>query len=259
MTAHSTNKYESPPINEIGCDILFDSIEGFRAGHFGLLWQKFRPDFSVTEDQNLVTPVPKEDVENPDRPPLPRVWFVHTNDNEVVQIQRNRFVHNWRKRQPYDEYPGYEKVIENFETYLARFEEFLAAENLGNLKPNQYVLTYINVIPQKQGWETLRDLEKVFPNFLSLTKQNILSTDVRGINWQTNLGIPNDLGHLQISISSAQRVFDNHPVLHIQLNAMSNHPYEPIRDWFDAAHNSINKNFVNLVSTEVQEEFWGPK
>ena len=258
-TEQSTIKYENPPINEIVFDILFDSIKGLRTGHFGILWQKFRPDFSETEDQNLVAPVPTEDFETSDKLPLPRVWFIHKNENEVVQVQRNRFVHNWRKKQPDDEYPGYQKVIENFERYLSRFQEFLAEENLENLVGKQYELTYIDLIPKGQGWEDLGDLEKVFPNLLSLTRQNIPSTDVRGINWQTILGLPNDLGQLRLLIRNAQRISDDHPLIHIVFKAFSNHPHEPMRDWFDAVHDTIIQLFLNLVSNEIQEKFWGRK
>ena len=182
--SQSNIKYENPPIDEIVCDILFDSIKGLRTGHLGILWQKFRPDFPEIEDHILLAP-PPEDLETSNKLLPPRVWFVHKNENEVVQVQQNRFIHNWRKRRPDDEYPGYEKVIKNFEKYLSRFQQLLAEENLGNLVARKYELTYIDLIPQGQGWENFDNLEKIFPNLLSLTKQNIFSTGVRGINWQT--------------------------------------------------------------------------
>ena len=259
----SNIKYENPPIDEIVCDILFDSIKDLRTGHFGILWEKFRPDFPEIEDHILLAPVP-EDLETPNKLLLPRIWFVHKNENEVVQVQQNRFIHNWRKRQPDDEYPGYEKVIENFERYLSRFQQLLAEENLGNLVARKYELTYIDLIPEGQGWENFDDLEKIFPNLLSLTKQNIFSTGVRGINWQTILNLPNNLGQLQMSIRNGWRVSSDHPLLNIEFKAFSNHPHEPmpdepIRDWFNAAHDTIIKLFSNLISDEIQEKFWGRK
>ena len=263
-TAQSTIKFENPPIDEIVCDILFDSIKGLRAGHFGVLWQKFKPDFPETEDQILLAPVPREDLETPNKPSLPRVWFVHKNENEVVQVQRNRFIYNWRKRQADAEYPGYKKVIENFERYLSRFQQLLAEENLGNPIPKKYELTYIDLIPKGQGWEDLDGLEKVFPNLLSLTKQNIFPTGVRDINWQNRLSLPNNLGQLQMSIRNAQRVSNNQPLLSIEFKASSNQPHEPMRDypmrdWFDAAHDTIIKLFSNLISDEIQDKYWGRK
>lgn len=258
-TEQSTIKYENPPIDEIVCGIRFDPIRHLQSGHFGILWQKFRPDFPRTEDQNLVGPVSQEDLGGPDKMPLPRIWFIHSNENELIQVQRNRFLHNWRKRRPDDEYPGYKRVAENFEEYLSRFQEFLAEENLGNLEAKEYELTYIDLIPQGQGWEKLSDLEKAFPNLLSLTKQGMLSADVRVINWQTILGLPNDIGQLGIAIRSANKVSDNQQIIHIEFRALSNRPYQPMHAWFETAHNTITELFSNLVNDEIQEKFWGRK
>ena len=258
-TTQSPIIYENPPIDEIVCGIRFDPIKRLQSGHFGILWQRFRSDFPRTEDQNLVGPVSEEDLGSPDKPPLPRVWFIHKNENELIQVQRNRFLHNWRKRRPDDEYPGYEKVVENFERYLSCFEEFLAEENLGNLVLREYELTYIDLIPKEHGWENPSDLAKVFPNLLSLTRQSVLLNDVQGINWQTIFGLPNNLGQLIVSIRNAQRIPDNQQIIYIESKAVSSGSYKPIRGWFNTAHNTIGKFFSNLVSKEIQEKFWGRK
>ena len=258
-TTQSAIIYENPPIDEIVCGIRFDPIKQLQSGHFGILWQKFRHDFPMTEDQIIVGPVSQEDFGNPDKFPLPRVWFTHKEENELIQVQRNRFLHNWRKRRPNDEYPGYEKVVENFEKYLLHFQEFLLEENLENLVAKEYELTYIDLIPKWQGWENSGDLAKVFPNLLSVTRQSILLNDVKGINWQTILGLPNDLGQLAIAIRNAQRVSDNQQLLQIEFKALSKRSYQPMRVWFETAHNTITKLFFNLVSAEIQEKFWGRK
>lgn len=258
-TTQSAIIYENPPIDEIICGVRFDSIKQLQSAHFGILWQKFKPDFPKTEDQNLIGPVSEEDLGSSDKLPLPRVWLVHKNENELIQIQRNRFLLNWRKRRPEDRYPGYEKVIENFEKYLSCFQEGLMEENLGSLVTREYELTYIDLIPQGQGWEKFSDLEKVFPNLLSLTRQCILLKGIRGINWQTILDLPNSLGQLGVSIRSAQRVSDNQILLYMEFKALSNQPYQPIQAWFEEAHNTITNLFSNLVSDEIQKKFWGRK
>ncbi len=259
MTSQSTIKYEFPPIDEIVCGIRFDSIKKLQSGHIGLLWQKLRPDFAKIEDRILVPPLPSEDFENPERFPLPRVWFIHKNRNDLVQLQRNRFLFNWRRIQPEDEYPGYVKVIDNFEKYLSCLQEFLAEEDLDVLVARGYELTYIDLIPKGQGWENLGDLGKVFPNLVSLTSQSILSTDIRIINWQTILGLPADLGELRVSLRNAKRDSDSQLLLHIEFSAYCSKPYHPMRDWFDAVHNAVIELFSNAVSDEIQEKYWGRK
>ena len=256
-TPQPTLKYDNPPINEIVCGIRFNPIEPLQSGHLGIFWQKIRHDFPKTEDQNLIAPISQDDIGKIDKPPLPRVWFIHRNDNELVQVQRNRFHYNWREREEGDAYPGYEIVINNFIIYLTLFQEFLIEENLGTLTIKDYELTYIDIIPQGQGWENLGDLEKVFPNLLTLTRQGILSANVRVINWQTILELPNGLGQLSIAIRSGQRKTNNQQLLHIETKALGKGQSESIHAWFDVAHTSITELFSNLVSFEIQKKFWG--
>jgi len=258
-TEQSTVKYQNPPINEIVCGIRFDSIKQLQSGHLGILWQKFRSDFPRTEDHNLVGPVSEEDLGTSDKMPLPRVWFVHRNENELIQVQRNRFLHNWRKIQPNDEYPGYAKVVGNFEKHLSCFKEFIAEENLGNLVLREYELTYIDLIPKGHGWENPSDLATVFPNLLSATRQSVLLKGVQGINWQTIFGLPKGLGQLVLLIRNAQRRSDNQQLLQIEFKALSSGSYKPIRGWFNTAHNAITQLFSSIVSDEIQEKFWGRK
>lgn len=258
-TAQSTIKYQNPPIDEIVFGIRFDTIKPLQSGHLGLLWQKFLPDFPKTEDNNLIGLMSGEELGDPNKFPLPRVWFIHKDENEIIQVQRNWFLHNWRKIRPDDEYPGYEKVVKNFENYLSRFQAFLGEEGLGNFVAKGYELTYIDLIPRKQGWENPKDLVKVFPNLLSGTRQSILLDNVIGINWQTILGLPNNSGQVAIAIRNAQRVTDNQQLLQIEFKALSHQPYQPMQAWFDEAHDAITQLFSNIVSEEIQEKFWGRK
>ena len=258
-TEQRTPKYGNPPINEIVCGVFFDSIKGLQTGHFGVLWQKFRPDFTALEDHNLIDPVPEEDLNKRGAFPLPRVWFVHKDDNEVIQAQRNRFYYNWRKKQYNDVYPGYETAIANFEKYLSGFQEFLDEEKLGDLVPKGYEITYVNLILENEGWETLNNLQHIFPSFVSLKDRNRLLADIREINWHMAFGLPNDSGQLNLSIRNVRRVGNDRHLLRIEFTARINQPYQPMRDWFDFAHEAIIELFSDLISDKIHEQLWGRK
>ena len=257
-TEQRTIKYENPPINEIVCGVLFDSIKKLQTGHFGILWQKFKSDFSIVEDHNLIDPMPEEDF-NRGAFPLPRVWFVHKDENEVIQAQRNRFHHNWRKRRHDDKYPGYETVIENFEKYLSCFQEFLVEEKLGDFVPQRHEITYVDLILENAGWETLNNLEHIFPSFVTLKDRNRLLADIRAINWSMTFGLPNDSGQLQLSIRNDGRVSDGRRLLRMEITAFSDQSYNPMRNWFNYAHEVIIELFANLMSDEIQYQLWGRK
>ena len=124
--------YETPPVIEVVCGILFKSIKALLAPHFGLLWEKYKSDYSICREVIPLTPMIENfderhpiDLQITDVPPLPRIWFVHKNDNGIVQIQRDRFLHNWKKAKPEDEYPRYPKVIELFKDRFSKFQLFL--------------------------------------------------------------------------------------------------------------------------------------
>ena len=121
---------------------------------------------------------------------VPRTWFVHADGHGVIQVQRDRFLHNWRKIRPYDEYPRYHHVIGMFRAHLSSFAEFLEAHHLGVITPLQYELTYINHIIQGEGWNIIRDVGKIFPNFPWHTSKNDFLPPPEAVNWQTSFALP---------------------------------------------------------------------
>ena len=258
-TEQQTIIYENPPLEEIICGIHFDSIKELKAGHLGILWQKLGSNFTSTEDHNLLSPISEEEMNYRALPPLPRAWFVHKDENELIQMQFNRFVYNWRKRRPDDKYPGYSTFIENFEKHLSYFQEFLVEQKLGDFTPRVYEIAYINNILENEGWGTISDLEKVFPNFLSYKGQDTLPPNIMEINCQMVFSLPNDSGQLQLSIRNARRISDNRHLLRAEFRAISNQAYRERRKWFDSAHDVILDVFSKLASDEIQEKYWERK
>ncbi|MFQ5734475.1 MAG: hypothetical protein ACE5KM_21275, partial [Planctomycetaceae bacterium] len=47
-------------------------------------------------------------------PDLPRVFFEDESGNWLIQIQRDRFLHNWRVSTDESEYPRYPEVSRRF-------------------------------------------------------------------------------------------------------------------------------------------------
>ena len=56
-----------------------------------------------------------------------RRWFIHKSETRLLQVQNDRFIHNWRKVGPADEYPHYETIRPIFLTEWTRFYGFLEA------------------------------------------------------------------------------------------------------------------------------------
>lgn len=65
-------------------------------------------------------PAPAEvEVTFEEKPPVPRVWFLNAYRTELIQVQADRFVHNWRKLLRVEPYPCYEPSRERFRNQVA--------------------------------------------------------------------------------------------------------------------------------------------
>ncbi len=261
--------YESPPVIEVVCGVLFKSIDALLAPHFGLLWEKYKSEYPICREVAPLTPVierfeeaPAIDLQLAEVPPLPRIWFVHANDNGIIQIQRDRFLHNWKKVRPEDEYPRYPKVIEMFKDRLSQFESFLRENDLGVIDPLQYEMTYINHIPKGDGWENMSEMGNVFPDFsLRVNEQRFLS-EPEGMNWRTTFVLPDRAGRLHVKIRHGKRRDTGQSVLILDLTVrgIGNHKSpEGMWAWFDLAREWIVRGFADLTGEEVQKQIWKKK
>ncbi len=255
--------YENPPVNEVVCGILFTRLDELLTPYLGLLWEKYKPEYSKCQEVAPIMPIiesfDQRASQEVEMLPLPRTWFVHDNERGIIQIQRDRFLHNWRKMQRSDEYPHYESVVRDFRAYLLIFTEFLKENNLGVLIPLQYELTYINHIMQGEGWETINDVEKIFPNFSWQKGKNSFLTSPEIINWHTSFVLPDRTGRLHAKIQSATRQTDKHPVLQFELTVRGIGNYSTLDamwSWFGLAHEWIVRGFSDLTDSQVQKDIW---
>jgi len=256
--------YKNPPVNEVVCGILFETIKQFLVPHFGLLWEKFRAEYPRCRHVDPLLPVIESSTRTQadtmiSEVPLPRIWFLH-DDGRIIQVQRDRFHHNWRKLKPTDEYPRYRTVFQMFRIHFDTFQKFLEEHRLGRIIPRQYEMTYVNIIPQGEGWETEEDMHKVFPDFIWGSKKDRFLPNPAGINWQTNVTLPNGAGRLHMNIQNAVRTADKHRLFRLEITARgigNDTSLNGMQDWFDLAHEWIVRGFADITDTQVQKNVWG--
>ena len=257
--------YDQPPVTEVACSVLFNSIEGLLSPHIGLLWQSFQPEYPFCDDVAPIAPrievfgeqniEPMVELSN--IPPLPRVWLINHDGTRIVQIQRDRFVHNWRKISPESEYPRYASLIKAFQEYLSNLDAFLAAAELRQVQPLQYELTYVNQIPQGDAWSTLEDIGKVFPDFAWKANPQRFLSHPQTISWANVFELPDELGRLHTSVKQA--ALNNKPTLLFELTVRGIGSYtsrEALQSWFDIAHEWIMRAFVDLTDEGIQTKIW---
>jgi len=247
--------YKKPPVNEVICGMRFDTPTKLRIPHIGLLWDKFRSNYPIIQHAPPIASA-KGDIfiDGATGLPSPRVWFINKSDDQLVQFQADRFYFNWRRRK--DDYPRYLHVIESFEGVLTTIEKFFNDFELGEFKPIEYELTYINHIPKGQGWDTIDDLPRIFSDFVwKQTKERFLPNPVK-VAWQAEIPLLEKKGNLLVNLKQAIRIEDKVPLLVLELKALGiseSSSKEAIREWFDLAREWIVRGFTDLTTTEIQE------
>jgi uncharacterized protein (TIGR04255 family) len=257
--------FSEPPIAEVVCGIAFKPLKSLLAPHLGLFWSQLRSEFPVCREVEPLVPTiesfddeesrPMEDFS---LPVLPRVWFVSKDQNGIIQIQRDRFLQNWRKVRPTDEYPRYTKVKEDFQNHINKLSAFLTENKLGTIELEQQEITYINHIYRGLGWNSLGDMGKVFPDFCWRSGGRFLS-DPEMFQWRTSFLLPDKSGRMHVTVQNALRRDDGLPVLLFELTVRGIGKNKAVGDmwgWFDIAREWIVRGFADLTGNEMHSSVW---
>jgi uncharacterized protein (TIGR04255 family) len=157
---------------EVALSVQFEPLAALRTAQLGILWNRFRDSYPRIEEHAPLEPAREEfgvrvppqvgvRIETFDTPPVPRLWFLNEPGTELIQIQPDRFIHNWRKVGEGDAYPRFGRISETFRAKLGLFEQFLAEEKLGRLVPDQCEVTYVNHIVAGKGWDSHGQLDQI--------------------------------------------------------------------------------------------------
>jgi len=250
--------YKKPPVVEVVSGMRFNTPEAFTIPYIGLLWNKFKSEYPITQHAPPIGLSPDQiPLDQTTGFPLPRVWFINEQDNQLIQFQPDRFYFNWRCRN--DLYPRYSHVIINFEHVRNTLESFFHEFKLGELVPIECELTYINHIPKGQGWETINDLSGIFKDFTWTKSEDRFLPNPAGVAWRANFQLPEKKGQLIASLKRATRKEDNMQIIIFELIARGideQKDSDAVRRWFDLAHEWIVRGFADFTTPEIQNQIW---
>lgn len=263
--------FADPPVIEVALSVQLEPLTALRVPHLGLLWSEFRSEFPRIEEhppraaviEQFGTPrPPKMDVRVEAAFPIPQCRFLNDRGTELIQVQQDRFVHNWRKVGTGEEYPRYEFVRRRFEVELDTFRQFLAREHLGELVPNQCEVTYVNHITSGAGWEKHGELGEILTVWMTRYSDSFLSGP-EDIGLRVRYIIPgpdgNPLGRLWVSIDPAYRTEDDRPIYVLMLTARGRpigKGIEGALGFLDIGREWVVRGFTS-VSTPKMHRIWG--
>lgn len=275
----SLPSYERPPVIEVVASVQFEPLAAAGVVHFGLLWEHFRKTFPKTEQKPPIAQVverlgvsplrPSFQLALTEEPSIARLWFVNEPGDELVQVQADRFIRNWRAIAAlHNSYPRYDKCIRpRFEADYRTFLRFVADESLGTVEPNQCELTYINHILPNDHWKNHADLRSVL-KYWSDSGSSLLPVEPEAINLGVAYPLKDAngefLGRLHVSVQSAfipPKVSGNQqiPIFVLTLTARGRpvgKDIDGVLGFFDIGRSAIVNSFDRITTTKMHE-VWG--
>lgn len=265
--------FDRPPVVEVVLSLQFEPISSLTTAHVGLLWQRYRDRLSVIEEHPPLPPQferfgppspPRVNVSIEDKPPAPRVWFLNEQKTELVQVQKDRLAHNWRKVGQEQAYPRYETIRGLFREEVSDFERFINDEKMGALAVKQCELTYVNHIEQSGAWERHGQVERLFRNWSPLSSSVFLPEPEDALlRWRFCIRGQdgNPVGRLHVAAQPSWSTSDMKPVWLMNLSARGIPLGSGIGgafDFFDLARKWIVRGFAELT-TETMHRSWERK
>lgn len=262
--------FDEPPVVETVLSLQFEKLTAMQVVHFGVFWNRIRSRFPITEERSALPSIVERfpdqvagagriQFEAVEVPPLPRIWMVNGTGTEMIQLQNDRFIKNWRKAGEADLYPHYEPVIKPaFERDFREFQSFLAEERLGEIKVTQCEVTYVNHIVSGSGWLHFSEADQIF-TFLNRPSQptpgNAEDMSIH-VRFPIAISDKRPIGRLHVDVQPALRASDNRPMYVMNLTARGQ--YGSGFDFFDIGRQWIVKSFERLT-TEYMHRIWRKK
>jgi uncharacterized protein (TIGR04255 family) len=187
------------------------------------------------------------------------VWFINPDDTGIIQLQRDRFLHNWKKGKPTDSYPRYHTVIDMFRRQLQLFEEFLKDQSLGAIQPIQYEMTYVNHIAVGESSLDRSDPGQIFRDYQRRSEKRFLP-GIEHLQLRSSFELPNREGRLHASIQDTKRNALSDPIYLFELTVRglpSDNSREGMWKWFEMSREWIVRGFADLTTEEAQKTLWG--
>lgn len=267
-------EFEKPPVVEVVLSLQFSELRKYRSLHAGLLWSRYRD--SGFKEYSEHPPLerrfeifgPEEEIRQPSLKLVPadevrpfRIWFIKEEGGELIQLQADRFVHNWRKTGESQNYPRYERIKERFFEEIKELQAFFDEEGIGQIQPNQCEVTYVNLISfDGDVWTNPEAALKVLSDVrLNPDDSNARLPTLEDAQYSARFVLADDkkepIGRLIVSAQPAIST-DGNRMLRLELTARGA-PFRPDLDgasqFFDFGREAVVRGFTALTTAQMHK------
>jgi uncharacterized protein (TIGR04255 family) len=249
--------YENPPVVETAFRFTYPSIKGWNVFHLGLFWARLRRRYEFAEAHLPVGTVEFEDLDLKLGPeirlealPL-RSFLLDSSKNQLLQLQPNSFVRNWRAVKTEQKYCHYSDLKPMFQEDWTEYRDFLRSESLPQPNVFQCDVTYINHLVKGREWNTLDDIAPLFRRMNFELKGALVTS----ISFGASLGD----SQLRMEAAPAIRRPDGTPIVQLTLNVSGKPATTSESDvWakLDDCHKVLVETFAEITAEDLQKQVW---
>lgn len=259
-------KFEAPPVVEVVCAVSFGTPRPLKTALIGAYGLQIESRYPSSED---TAPLPPLAALGPSlggqplllqqlpvlmaMPPLRRTWFASKDNRDLIQVQDEMFVFNWR-RTPGDEYVTFEPVMAKFDQEWGIFRDFLATNGLGDISYQQFEMVYVNRIDHDSGLN-LTGLSGVLVDHTRDATRDRFLPEPQFLFWQMGYPMPDRAGVLQL-VAQIMPSANGEPYMRLDVAARgigADRTEQGRRDWFELAHTWITHGFADATSPTLHE------
>ncbi|MGI8677386.1 MAG: TIGR04255 family protein [Jatrophihabitans sp.] len=148
--------FRRPPVIEVVLGIEFQPIPNLGAAQLTRLADSWADRYPHLEELPALPPSPVPGARGGFAgalvsvgAPALRLWRLSPNRDQLLQVQRDRLVLNWQRRD--SAYPHYAQLRPAFEAALRDTNDFLARSGLGSIRGSAAEVVYVNRLEHEAG------------------------------------------------------------------------------------------------------------
>lgn len=260
--------FERPPVSEVALSVEFAPLGDWKLSNVVKYWQAIQDEYPDIQVQPELPPA----IENFDQgmlgqqqfvrfggpPEHLRFWLVGNPPANLMQIQRDRFIVNWRKVSGQEIYPRYAREIRpRFVHQWSNFQAFLSGHGLGSPTVLQCEVTYINDIVRGDGWNSIDDLPQLLTSWSGKRSGNYLPS-LESLNLGCSFLMVPENGRLYVTVQHLKRAIDSAEVIQIRLFARGK-PQSgndtDVMKCMDLCHEWIVRGFTDITSEPAHKRW----
>lgn len=255
--------FDNPPVIETVLGLRFRPISNFNVPHYGLYWEKIKkaydrfevhsPIVSAMDEIGSEAPIEGQILFNLPPGPHFRCWFIDESKNNLIQVQKDRFILNWRKVRGNESYPHYDYIRPTFENEWVRFCEMLEQEGMETPEVSQCEVTYVNHIEFDNELTGCGELKRIVASWSGASSGEFLPK-VDKVSLNTSYAMPQKKGRLRISLQPVIRSRDGMEVLQLDVSATgrpTSSKTPDILEWLDLGREWVVKGFADFTTPEM--------